>query len=85
MKKNIIILFFVVISQSLLAMNNECVYESDLRYENRARCYPLRVYALRRFETEGEINYSDISWAGKREDSFYDSLTNSPYVRVRNY
>ncbi|EFB40189.1 hypothetical protein pah_c253o053 [Parachlamydia acanthamoebae str. Hall's coccus] len=39
------------------------------------RRYPCRVYALRRYDSDGEIRYTDTSWAGKREDDFYDSLT----------
>lgn len=75
MKKAIISTLLILMSQFLFADDSECESEFDLQYIPRTVCYPLRVYALRRFATEGEINYTDISWAGKREDSFYDGLT----------
>jgi len=71
-------MFLLVLSfGSLQAVDAVCECPESANFEcsmQRSAC-PRRVYALRRFDTEGEINYTNTSWASKLEDSFYDNLT----------
>ncbi|MBS4167613.1 hypothetical protein [Parachlamydia sp. AcF125] len=78
MKKFLCGFFLLLITASLQSDESNdskvgCKEEEEL--QAASPCYPARVYALRRYESEGEVRPTDTSWAGKREDDFYDSLT----------
>jgi hypothetical protein len=78
MKKIIMSLLVLSTGGSLQGFDEVCESSetTDFNYTpQRATCFPGRVYALRRFDSEGEINYTDTSWPSKLEDSFYDNLT----------
>ncbi|WP_059359763.1 hypothetical protein [Parachlamydia acanthamoebae] len=73
--------FFLLITVASLQSDesndndNEINFQCNGEVQVVPRRYPCRVYALRRYDSDGEIRYTDTSWAGKREDDFYDSLT----------